>query len=183
MHLRPLTAADAAAYRELMLEAYVQAADAFTSTAGERMREPGSWWVRRIADPAGLGIAFGAWDGELLAGTVGLEFSAKPKTRHAALVLGMYVRPAARGRGIARALLDAAIAHAASRPGTRVLTLTVTEGNDAAIRLYGQAGFRAWGTEPMAIATPSGYKGKVHMWRAIAAGEGTAGGPIAGSSA
>lgn len=174
MQLRQLTAADVAAYRELMLEAYVQAADAFTTTAEERAREPESWWLRRIADPGGLSAAFGAWDAGRLMGSVALEYSPKPRTRHAGLVLGMYVQEAARGRGLGQALLDAAIGHAARRPGLRLLTLTVTEGNDAAIRLYERAGFRTWGTEPMAIATSAGYKGKVHMWRALAVGDAAA---------
>jgi len=30
--------------------------------------------------------------------------------------------------------------------------------------LYERCGFRAFGTEPMAIATSAGYKAKVHMW-------------------
>ncbi|MBL8326241.1 MAG: GNAT family N-acetyltransferase [Rubrivivax sp.] len=161
--IRQLTPADAAAYRALMLQAYVLDADAFTSTAEERELEPEAWWVKRIAHPAGLGVAFGAEQGGQLVGTVGLEYSAKPKTRHAALLLGMVVREAARRRGTGRRLVLAALAHAARRPEVRVVTLTVTEGNDAAIRLYEQAGFVAWGVEPMAIATPSGFKGKVHM--------------------
>ncbi len=31
-------------------------------------------------------------------------------------------------------------------------------------RLYRSVGFQMYGTEPMAILTPSGYKGKVLMW-------------------
>lgn len=168
MLLRQLDAADLAAYRTLMLEAYTLAADAFTTTAEERAREPEAWWLRRIADRGGQGAAFGAWQGAALVGSVALEYSAKAKTRHGALLLAMYVRPAARGRGIARALLAAALDHAERRPGTRLVTLTVTEGNDAAIGLYEQAGFRAWGTQPMAIATSAGYKGRVHMWCPLA---------------
>ncbi len=154
------------AYRALMLEAYELAADAFTSTAEERRAEPMSWWLKRIASPSGLNVAFGAVDrqaGGRLVGTVGLEFSAKPKTRHSALVLGMYVTPAARGRGLAAQLMQAAVAEARSRPGLRSLTLTATEGNEAAIGLYRSIGFVAWGVEPEAILTPSGFKGKVFM--------------------
>jgi RimJ/RimL family protein N-acetyltransferase len=163
MNIFTLTAADAPRYRELMLEAYAQAADAFTSTAEERAREPESWWVRRIADATGLTVSFGAEVDGALVGTVALEYSSKPKTRHSALVIGMYVRDSARGQGLGRALLQAALAHAAQRPGIEVVTLTVTEGNAPAIRLYEAAGFSAWGTQPWAIATPSGMKGKVHM--------------------
>ena len=50
------------------------------------------------------------------------------------------------------------------RPGIQVVTLTVTEGNAPAIRLYESFGFKAFGVEPMAIAMPGGFKSKVHMW-------------------
>ena len=162
-----LTASDALAYRGLMLEAYAQAADAFTSTAEERAAEPESWWVKRIADPGGLSAAFGARVGDELLGTVALEYSAKPKTRHTALLIGMYVRDHARGQGLGKALLQAAIRHAEQRDGAKVITLTLTEGNAAALSLYVSAGFQAWGTQPMAIHTTNGFKGKVHRSKAL----------------
>lgn len=163
MRISAFTASDAPQYRELMLEAYVQAADAFTSTAEERAKEPLSWWANRISSPSGLSQSFGAFQGEQLVGTVALEYSAKPKTQHSALVIGMYVRPTVRRLGAGAKLMQAAIAAARARPGLRVLRLTVTQGNEAAIRLYESVGFATWGVEPMAILTPSGYRAKVHM--------------------
>ncbi len=168
LHIARLHADHAAPYRRLMLEAYEQAADAFVSTPQERAIEPESWWINRIADEQGLCVAFGAFDGQDLVGTVALEFSAKPKTRHKALVIGMYLASNYRKSGAAKALLATAIEHACARPGTTVLQLTVTQGNEAAIRLYQAAGFQIFGTEPMAILTPTGYKGKLHMWRSLA---------------
>lgn len=167
MPITTLTAADAAAYRALMLEAYAQAPDAFTTTADERRAEPEAWWIQRIGSAAGLSTSFGAWQGGHLVGSVALEYASKPKTRHAALVLGMYVQPPQRGQGLGRALMQAAIAAAAARPEVLVLTLTLTEGNVAAQRLYESVGFVAWGTQPHAIRTPAGLKGKVHMSLAL----------------
>lgn len=163
-----LSASDAPRYRDVMLHAYEHAADAFTSTAAERAREPEAWWVRRVADPSGNTAAFGAVQDADLVGTVALEFSAKPKTRHLALVVGMYVMPAWRGHGLARQLLQAAIDHCVHRGDILALQLTVTEGNEAAIRLYQGLGFSPFGLEPMALLTPSGFKSKLHMWRRIA---------------
>ena len=163
MQVRLLTAEDAREYRELMLEAYVAAADAFTTTAEERGREPQSWWVNRIANPNGLSVSFGAWLDQHLVGTVALEYASKSKMKHSALLVGMYVREHARGGGVGRSLLGAALGHAAGQPGVQVVTLTVTEGNTPAIRLYEETGFQPWGTQPLAIATPTGLKGKVHM--------------------
>lgn len=167
MHVALLKAADATQYRKLMLQAYELAADAFTSTATEREAEPKSFWVTRIADPSGMSAAFGAFEDQELFGTVALEFSAKPKTKHKALVIGMYVSPEARGTGAGRALLEAAVEYARAREGTLLLTLTVTEGNAPAANLYTSAGFQSFGIEPMAILTPGGYKAKVHMWLAL----------------
>lgn len=164
MHIAPLVATDAARYRALMLHAYAAAADAFTSTPEERAAEPEAWWVARIADPRGLSQAFGAFMAGDLVGTVTVEFTAKPKTRHKAHLVGMFVAESARGQGIGLALVHAALAAAAKAPGVQVVTLTVTEGNAPAITLYEACGFQTFGVEPMAIATPDGLKAKVHMW-------------------
>lgn len=163
MQIRPLIASDAADYRALMLQAYTLTADAFTSTPGERDAAPLSWWVTRIGGPEQLGQAFGAFVSGQLVGTVAVEFSQKPKTRHKGLVIGMYVAQSCRGLGVGRGLLAAAVAAAASRPGVRLLTLTATQGNASAIKLYEAAGFKTFGVEPMAIYTGSEYKAKVHM--------------------
>jgi len=174
MHVAPLTAQDASRYRTLMLHAYEAAADAFTSTAEERAAEPESWWVKRIADPKSLSLAFGAFQEQELVGTVTVEFAAKPKTKHKAHLIGMFVTEPARGTGASKDLLQAALTAARARPGVLVVTLTVTEGNLPATRLYESFGFKTFGVEPMAIATPSGFKSKVHMWLPLQAARGAA---------
>jgi len=164
MHIAPLAASAAPQYRELMLHAYAAAADAFTSTPEERAAEPDSWWAKRIADPHGLSVALGAFHDEALVGTVTVEFSAKPKTRHKAHLIGMFVLESCRGLGAGALLVNAALQVARVRQGVTVVNLTVTEGNESAIKLYAACGFRSFGVEPKAIATPDGYKAKVHMW-------------------
>lgn len=156
VHVQPLSAEHAAQYRALMLHAYARETDAFTAEPGERDALPLSWWEQRTA--------FGAFgDGELV-GAVALEFSPRPKTRHKVHLIGMYIADEWRGKSLGRQLLDLALGHARRQPGAEVVTLTVTEGNDAAIALYQAAGFRSFGVEPMAMRTPSGYKAKIHMW-------------------
>jgi len=167
MHVAALSASDASRYRELMLYAYAAAPDAFTSTPEERAAEPESWWQKRIADPTGLSAALGAFHDGNLVRTVTIEFSAKPKTRHKARLIGMFVHESCPGLGAGASLVRAALASAQARSEVRLVTLTVTEGKAAAIGLYERCGFRAFSTEPMAIATPAGFKAKVHMWLPI----------------
>ena len=147
-----------------MLHAYEHAADAFTSTPGERAKESEEWWVKRIAHPEEMTVAFGDFDGKDLVGTVALEFSAKLKTKHKALVVGMYVLPSFRGKGSARALLQTAIQFCTRRGDIGAIQLEVTEGNAPALNLYESLGFTAYGVEPMAVLTPTGFRSKVHMW-------------------
>ena len=156
-----LSPSDAPAYRALMLEAYALEPDAFTSTPEERAALPLSWWEKRLGasdDAAG----FGAFDGESLVGSIVLERGERTKTRHKGHIVGMYVKASHRGRGLGAKLFEAAMA-AARGWKLRVVTLTVSEGNAAAIALYERCGFRAFGVEPQAIAVGPSYIGKVHM--------------------
>ena len=155
-------------YKDLMLHAYEHAADAFTSTPEERRRETDEWWIKRVADPFGLTVSFGAFDGTAMVGTVALEFSAKPKTLHKALVIGMYVLPSHRGHWLARALLLAAIGHCRERATVSVVQLEVTHGNEPASAMYRSLGFQQFGLEPLAVLTPGGYRAKEHMWLHLA---------------
>lgn len=151
----------ARAYRELMIQAYTQEPDAFTSTPEERGALPLGWWEKRVADDDSQ--VLGAFETDALVGTAGIEFATRAKSRHKASLFGMYVVPQARGRGLGLALLEAALAHIRARHGMRLVTLTVSDGNQAAIALYERAGFKAFGIEPLAIRVGDRFIAKVHM--------------------
>ena len=168
VEIRQLVAADALRYRTLMLDAYERFSEAFTSTADERRTKPVAWWEKRIADPEGNSVAFGAFvDGEMV-GSAGLEFETRDKTRHKSLLIGMLVLPEQRRRGLGHALVNAALDHARSRPGAVVMRLALTGGNTSAQKLYESCGFSVFGIEPMGLCIDGGYRDKVHMWRPIA---------------
>lgn len=166
--IRRLAPADAADYRALMLDAYARHADAFTSTAEERAALPLAWWQQRLsAEAAATELVWGAFDGPALVGAAGLELPDREKIRHKATLFGMFVAPAARGRGIARALVAAVIADARARPGLDVLQLTVTAHNTSALRLYETCSFRVWGEEPDAVRWQGARWSKLHLWRPL----------------
>lgn len=164
MQVERLSSVHAERYRTLMLEAYERFPEAFTSSSSERAALLPAWWEERIAHGRGTSVGFGAFVETSLVGAVGLQFETKEKTRHKATLFGMYVQDDFRGLGFARRLVDAALAHASARPGTELVQLTLTEGNDAARRLYEACRFVAFGTEPKALKMQDGYRAKVHMW-------------------
>jgi RimJ/RimL family protein N-acetyltransferase len=162
-----LVPADAAPYRQLMLQAYTAHPDAFTSSAAERSALPLAWWEARLAvGDAASEVVWGAFTGDELAGVAGLSFESREKARHKATLFGMYLLPQARGQGLGEQLVHALLDHARSRPSVKQVLLTVTEGNAAAVALYTRCGFVAWGVEPDAVAVDGAFVSKVHMvWR------------------
>lgn len=165
MLIRRLTPEDAPAYRELRLRALREHPDAFTSDWEEASARPPEESWQRLAS---VWVSFwGAFDeGGSLAGMVGLECASRAKQRHKGTVVAMYVSREASGRGLGRGLLQALLVHAATI-GLTDLVLTVTEGNSTAIRLYREAGFAAFGTEPRAIVVQGHPHAKVHMHRSL----------------
>lgn len=165
MPIRRLTPDDAPAYRALRLRALREHPHAFTSDWEEesaRSPEVSRQRLRSVWVPF-----WGAFDeGDALTGMVGLECASRAKQRHRGTVVAMYVSREAAGRGLGRELLKALMVHAAAI-GLTDLVLTVTEGNASAIRLYQEAGFVAFGTEPRAIVVDGHPHGKVHMHLAL----------------
>jgi ribosomal protein S18 acetylase RimI-like enzyme len=161
MPIRRLTPDDAPAYRELRLRALREHPHAFTSDWEEASTRPPEESRQRLAS---VWVPFwGAFDESgALIGMVGLECASGAKQRHKGTVVAMYVSREAAGRGIGRELLQALMLHAAAI-GLTDLVLTVTEGNSSAIRLYQEAGFAAFGTEPRAIVVDGHPHAKVHM--------------------
>lgn len=161
MSIRQLTPDDAPAYRDLRLRALFEHPQAFTSDWEDASKRPLEESHQRLAS---AGVTFwGAFDERgALCGMVGLECSARAKQRHRGTVVAMYVAREAAGRGLGRDLLRALMLHAKAI-GLTDLGLTVTEGNASALRLYREAGFAEFGTEPRAILVDGQPLAKVHM--------------------
>lgn len=164
--IRCLTPDDAPALLALRLEALAQAPFAFGSSP-EEDRSLGLDAFRRRATPDENGAIFGAFAGDRLAGMAGLARHQGSKRRHKAFIWGVYVSPELRGQGVARKLLEANLARAATLAGVRQVQLSVTVGNDKALALYEALGFRAYGTEPEALCVDGTMFDEIMMNRAM----------------
>jgi GNAT superfamily N-acetyltransferase len=171
MHVRRLVPDDAPAYRALMLDAYRDHPDAFTSSAEERAAQPTDWWAWRLA-PGDTVVqrVFGAFEDGVLVGAAGWSRGDRAKVSHRAELFGMAVVAAARGRGAGRTLVDAVIADARAA-GALTMALTVTDGNGTAERLYARCGFVRIGLEPMAVRVGGAFVAKASMWRRLDEGD------------
>ena len=172
MSIERLQPQHAAAYRQLMLEAYALQPDAFTSSVAERVALPLSWWEARLQNsPQSTEIVMGVLIDGQLAGVAGIRFDMREKSRHKATLFGMYVRLHCRQTGLGKQLVSAAMACAKERAGVEIVQLTVTVGNRAAQTLYERCGFEPFGVEPCAVALDAidqAYVAKVHMWHSLA---------------
>ncbi|MDB5858439.1 MAG: family N-acetyltransferase [Ramlibacter sp.] len=160
MEIRSLTPADATAYRSLRLRGLREHPEAFTSSYEEDVQQPLQVAELRLASQRTS--FWGAFQGRELCGAVGLEREGRAKVLHRAKVIGMYVVPEATGQGVGAQLLQALLARSRAE-GLESLVLTVTEGNEAARRLYERCGFRSFGIEPRAIKVGPACYAKNHM--------------------
>lgn len=155
--VRRLGVADAEDYRTIRLAALAREPDAFGSVYDVEVARPIDAFVERLK----TSYVFGAYAGERIVGLAGFKREDGPKDNHKGFVWGLYVRPSARGQGVARALMAAVIASA--RDTVEHLTLAVVEGNEAALKLYRGLGFEVYGLEPRALKSPAGYRNEVLM--------------------
>jgi ribosomal protein S18 acetylase RimI-like enzyme len=160
VEIRKLTPDDAPAYRALRLRGLRDHPEAFTSSYEEDDTHPAQLAAARLASRSET--FWGAFQGAELYGVVGLERATRLKNRHKGTVVGMYVAGEVAGQGVGRQLLEVLLATARAE-GLLSLVLTVTEGNQHALRMYEQAGFRSFGVEPLAIRVGERFHAKNHM--------------------
>jgi ribosomal protein S18 acetylase RimI-like enzyme len=149
---RHLVPEDATLYREIRLEALVNAPDAFSSTLETERDQPLDWFATRLNDA----FVLGAFDGSDLAGVAGFRVQPGPKHAHKGMLWGMYVRPQYRAAGVGRILVEAIVTHARER--VELLQLFVVSDNTPARRLYASCGFVEYGIERHATK----YRGHYH---------------------
>ena len=124
------------------------------------------WSDALAAAKLGKRVVLGAWDGEVLAGTVTLLLDCPPNQPHRAEIAKMMTRLSRRGRGIAAALLRAAEALAIGHGRTLLVLDTASDGG--ASGLYERSGFVFAGEIPdYALKPNGGLTGTRIYWKRI----------------
>ena len=157
IYIRQLTPGDAALYRSIRLEGLKESPEAFGSTFDAEFTKPLAWFFDRLRSS----VVFGAIGDAKLLGVAGFAVRDGEKEAHKGLLWGMYVRPGARGAGVASRLAAAIIAYARSR--VELIQLSVVVGNEQARRLYARLGFVEYGIEKNSLKYCGRYFDEILM--------------------
>jgi ribosomal protein S18 acetylase RimI-like enzyme len=133
---------DADAALVLEIHRQVLAEGDYFITEADEFRQTRAWKAAAIRDLVGSKnscFLVGRLDGQLV-GALIAQGGHLRRSRHVAR-LEIFVGQAARGRGVGRALMDAAIGWARDNAEVEKLALTVFADNDRAIQLYDTVGF------------------------------------------
>ncbi len=158
LKVRRLETPDVTSYREIRLEGLKSHPEAFSASWYDESAKPAPWWAKRLE----TSTVFGGWiDDSPLLGVAGFHMNGSAKLRHKGVLWGMYVRPGARGSGLAASLVQRVIAHA--RTLVEEICVTVVASNAAAHRLYRANGFEQYGLERRALKVGNEYHDEVLM--------------------
>lgn len=132
------------------------------------MEDARTFWRGSLSSAdEGLRIVLGAFDGEMLVGTLTLLLDCPPNQPHRAEFAKMMTCPSHRGRGIATALIGAAEQIARSKGRTLIVLDTASDGG--AGPLYERCGFRLAGEVPnYALKPHGGLTGTLYYYKELA---------------
>jgi RimJ/RimL family protein N-acetyltransferase len=157
IYIRQLTPGDAASYRGIRLEGLKESPEAFGKTFEAEFTKPLAWFFDRLSSS----VVFGAIRDAKILGVAGFAVRDGEKEAHKGLLWGMYVRPDARGAGVACRLVEAVIACARTR--VELIQLSVVVGNEPARRLYDRLGFVEYGIEKSSLKYRGRYYDEILM--------------------
>ena len=126
-----------------------------------------AFWNDSLAAAAiGKRVVLGAWDGEMIVGTVTVLLDCPPNQPHRAEIAKLMTRLSHRGQGIAVALMHAAEAMAIKNHRTLLVLDTAVDGGASA--LYDGLGFTLAGVIPdYALKPHGGLTGTKIYWKHI----------------
>lgn len=166
--IRAAVPEDAGSIFELRLEALKAHPEAFAADVATAKARGAEAWAEQIAnetkDESGTVVI--ALAGDKLVGMTGIGRGHWPKTRHSAIVWGVYVNPMWRGLRIAGAILEECINWSRTHDIV-ILKLGVVTTNEPAIHCYQRSGFTIYGTEPRSNYVNGAYYDEFLMSRLV----------------
>ncbi|SMY08014.1 GNAT family N-acetyltransferase [Flavimaricola marinus] len=157
--VRPLTGADAVAFRFVRLEALTRHPEAYGSVVADWQGQPLSAYVDRIESA----VIFGLFTDKGLEGLLAYTRETG-NAAHRAALNAAYVRETRRGSGAFAAMLEAALDQARA-DGVAQVELMVSVENAAAKAAYARAGFEVAAIWPRALCVEGRYVDEALMIR------------------
>jgi cyclohexyl-isocyanide hydratase len=153
MTVQEIHSSDIAAYKEFLLKGLVEDEANFRISPDDEKNAP--FPTLDTADS----FTLGAFADQRLAGIVSFQREGRDrqKLRHKGLLFRMYVHPQFRGKGIARALIEALLRRVAMLGDVEQINLTVVANNPVAKKLYEQFGFVSFAVERNALKWKGHY--------------------------
>ena len=167
--IRPLRVDEAALYRDIRLEALRTHPEAFGASFEQEAARPLGFFAERLSGQEGMtgptgisgNVIFGGFQDAAVLAIAGFIVQSGLKREHKGTLWGMYVRPEARGTGLASLLVEAVLDHARDR--VELIQLSVIADNVIARRLYASLGFEPYGIEERALKVEGRYLDEVLM--------------------
>lgn len=151
MEVRQARAADWETLRDLRLRALADAPDAFASTLEKEAAFPERVWRQRAEGEVGSASFIAYVDGAGIGMARIFTEADAPGRMH---LVGMWVAPRHRRRGVAQTLVEHAVRWAEERRASEVI-LWVVDRNLPARRLYERAGFQPTGERQPLPSNPA----------------------------
>ena len=163
MEIRLVTEQDAQALWDLRMLALENDPWSFVDSPEEMRQIPLTEFAARLSKNVDDNFIFAAFEDQAPVGMVGFYRELPLKRRHKGWIWGVFVAPVARGRGVAKQLMQATIDRAKALPGLDMILLTVSAEQPIPRRLYESLGFRSFGIEPKGLKIGNESKDEENM--------------------
>jgi ribosomal protein S18 acetylase RimI-like enzyme len=163
MEIRRFEVADAETLWRLRMTALQTDPWSFGESVEELRQISVEEYGRRIGSGDDGNFVIGAFEGDRALGMCGFYRETHLKRRHKGHLWGVFTLPAARGKGLGKALAERAIETARILPDLKSIQLTVSITQDAARRLYRGLGFRVFGVESRGLGIGGEFVDEEHM--------------------
>lgn len=135
-------------YKKIRLEALKNEPTAFAASYDEKSKKEDEYWqnqLKKFQVAEEDSMWFAEVSNELI-GLSGWYRSNTEKLRHAASIYAVYIKPAFRGKGIAKKLIKKVMEELQTKPEIIRFDLNVNTKNANAVELYKKLGFEIVGT-------------------------------------